>query len=595
MFPTALRSVRFGSGEVWNTAAISAAVLAPVSGTTGSDIVNGTLSADYMVGGLGNDRYSVNNAADYVFEKPGEGDDSIDSSVSYTLPINVERLTLTGSGANNATGNAGDNAITGNASANTLDGGAGNDAITGGGGGDTFIGGRGDDTLTSTSTTSNDVYRYELGDGLDVVNDSGGTDRVALGAGIAPTAVKLYRAGTDLEIRVSPAEVYAVSGMYTSAGALVANRAVESITFANGTVWNAADIASRLLVDPMGGNDTLAGTAAADTLDGGAGDDSLSGLGGNDILIGGAGNDVLDGGSGVDDLRGGRGDDTYVVDSAFDAVLELSGNGTDTVRSTTAFTLPQNVENLTIIGTVAASATGNGLDNTITGNAADNTLDGGAGSDRLVGGAGNDTYILDSLLDVVVESANEGSDTVRLELASSSTYTLAANVESLVLGESFAGQAIGNASQNTISGNSAANNLIGGAGSDTLYGLSGDDYLYGDFIDATADFQNAAADQMVGGLGNDTYFVNNAGDTVVEVAGEGIDIVVTQINYVLAANVENLYLGQPMLVSNGTGNALDNRIVGNDGRNVISGLDGNDTLDGNGGTTISSEAPDPTR
>lgn len=46
------------------------------------------------------------------------------------------------------------------------------------------------------------------------------------------------------------------------------------------------------------------------------------------------------------------------------------------------------------------------------------------------------------------------------------------------------------------------------------------------------------ADTMIGGLSNDTYTVDNAGDQVIEVAGEGTDTVAARISYALGANLE---------------------------------------------------------
>src|SRR5439155_2628746 len=121
------------------------------------------------------------------------------------------------------------------------------------------------------------------------------------------------------------------------------------------------------------------------------------------------------------------------------------------------------------------SGTGNTLNNVMTGNSASNTLSGGAGVDTLIGGLGDDIYLVDSTLDVVIENANEGTDTVQ----SSITYSLVAspNVENLTLTGASAITGTGNALDNVITGNSGNNTLNGGAGNDTLEGGAGTDVL----------------------------------------------------------------------------------------------------------------------
>jgi len=122
--------------------------------------------------------------------------------------------------------------------------------------------------------------------------------------------------------------------------------------------------------------------AATKTFSGGAKKDNLAGT---------SGNDLLDGKGNSDTMTGRGGDDTYVVDRSDDRVVELAGGGIDTVRSTSsAYTLPDNVENLRLIGTTAQSGVGNAGDNILIANNAGSKLSGGAGNDILIAGRGAD-------------------------------------------------------------------------------------------------------------------------------------------------------------------------------------------------------------
>src|SRR5438034_984500 len=224
-------------------------------------------------------------------------------------------------------------------------------------------------------------------------------------------------------------------------------------------------------------------------------------------------------------MVGGTGNDTYVVDNAADAVTENLGEGIDTVRASISYTLGANLENLMLTGSASIDGTGNELNNVLTGNSGDNTLDGRTGADTMAAGAGNDTYVVDNAGDVVAENPGEGIDTVRASIS----YTLGVNVENLTLTGSADINATGNELSNVLSGNGGNNVLDGGAG----------------------------ADAMAGGAGNDTYVVDNAGDVVIENAGEGVDTVLSSVSYVTPANVENLTLTGSGDI-NATGNELNN-------------------------------------
>ena len=82
-----------------------------------------------------------------AIEASNAGIDTVQHFESYTLPANLENLTLLGTGNTSATGNAAANVLVGNAGANQLEGSLGNDGLTGNEGADTVIGGGGTDTL----------------------------------------------------------------------------------------------------------------------------------------------------------------------------------------------------------------------------------------------------------------------------------------------------------------------------------------------------------------------------------------------------------------------------------------------------------------
>jgi Ca2+-binding RTX toxin-like protein len=370
--------------------------------------------------------------------------------------------------------------------------------------------------------------------------------------------LRLVQSGTDLLLQVDRDSAGGAHGFVTI------------FTIANGysggfTTFNFDGFIGSLNLTGFATDETLTGAIKNDTLSGADGNDVLLGLAGDDTLNGGNGNDVLDGGTGVDAMTGGLGDDRFLVDNAGDTTVEAAGEGTDTVQASLDWTLADNVENLELQGS-ALRGTGNATANRITGTAGANVLDGAAGADTLVGGAGDDRYIVDDAGDVATELADEGTDTVE----SSVSYTLGANVENLTL-TGTAANGTGNELANAITGNVLGNALRGGLGNDVLTGLGGDDTLDG----------GLGADSMIGGLGNDFYFVDDAGDSVVELGGEGTDTVSSGLSYTLGDNVENLILTGS--ATNGTGNGLDNVITGNALANTLSGGAGNDRLVGGDG------------
>ncbi|MFN6528235.1 beta strand repeat-containing protein [Nostoc sp. ChiSLP03a] len=357
-------------------------------------------------------------------------------------------------------------------------------------------------------------------------------------------------------------------------------------------------------INGTSGADKLTGTVNSDSISGLLGNDTLQGLGDSDTLDGGDGNDSLDGGTGTDSLIGGKGNDTYIVDSIDDTITEGLNAGTDLVKSSVSWVLGVNLENLTLIGTDAINGTGNSLNNILTGNTSANILsgevgndtllgdagndtllggvgndilDGGTGADSLNGGVGNDTYIVDNLGDTITEGLNAGTDLVK----SSVSFVLADNVENLTLTGTGAIDGTGNSLNNILIGNTGANKLSGGDGNDSLFGSSGNDTLLGGAGNDTLD-GGLGTDSFDGGAGNDIYTVDNLNDSITEGLNAGIDLVKSSVSFVLADNVENLTLTGTGAID-GTGNSLNNILIGNTGANKLSGGDGNDSLFGSSG------------
>jgi Ca2+-binding RTX toxin-like protein len=513
-----------------------------IRGNAGNNTLNGGAGADTLIGGQGNDTYVLDSATDIVTELENEGLDTVQTTATLTLAQNVENALLLLAGSIGVTGNASNNVLTGNAGNNSLAGLAGNDTLVGNAGNDELDGGAGNDTMQGGA--GNDVYHVDaIGDVVTELANAG-IDTVVSAIG--------YVLAANLENLTLAPGAGAISGTGNA--------------FANVLTGNEADNA----LDGAAGNDTIAG---------GQGNDSLRGGDGNDSLAGGSGDDLLDGGAGTDTMAGGAGDDSYVMDAQADQILELAGEGTDTVRAGagTGFDLGSipEVENLVLLGAVA-NGYGNALDNVITGNASanqlvgaagndtlaggagtdtllggdgDDVLDGGSGDDVMRGGTGNDIYVVDSASDQVLEDAGAGSDTVQTVIS----FVLGTNLEDLVLLGAASIDGTGNAAGNSITGNAGDNRLDGKAGDDTL----------------------------AGGEGDDTYVVDSTGDEVIEETGAGHDVVRSSVAYALGANVEELVITQTLAPVSGSGNALDNRLENQSTWGaILSGGAGNDTLIG---------------
>ncbi len=277
-----------------------------LDGSQGNDQFDGGTGADVMSGGTGNDRYYVDNAGDLITESASSGEDQINSSVSYILPTNVERLLLVANAGDiNAIGNASNNRLYGNAGTNLLDGQSGNDLLYGGGGNDILLGGAGQDRLYGGGGA--DILEGGLGNDTYYVDQSGDVVR------------EVANGGHDfVDSTVS----------YTLSDNIERLRLAKNAGDING-VGNAMD--NR--VYGSNGSNILHGMDGDDMLYGNAGNDTLYGGNGNDRMYGGDGDDVIYSGAGVDRMHGGAGRDTFIFGSAVGTqMIEDFRQGTDIVK-----------------------------------------------------------------------------------------------------------------------------------------------------------------------------------------------------------------------------------------------------------------------
>ncbi|HSV72022.1 MAG TPA: Calx-beta domain-containing protein, partial [Methylibium sp.] len=547
-----------------------------LTGNAGANTLDGLLGNDTLEGGAGDDLYIVNAVGDVVIEAADAGTDTVRSSATHTLSANVEDLQLTGAGAIGGTGNGLANHITGNGAANALDGGGGNDTLDGGAGADAMSGGAGNDLYLVDA--AGDTAVEAAGQGTDTVNSQ---VSFVLGANVEHlqllTASSINGTGNDLANRLTGNaghnRLEGAAGADTLVGGggrdtLDGGTGSDSMSAGAGDDLYVVDVAGDSITELAGeGVDTvesaitysLAGTELEHLTLTGGGAVNATGNAGANRLTGNAGANILDGGLAADTMAGAAGNDLYFVDDLGDVLTELAAGGIDTVRSTLAWTLGAQLENLELLGSADLNATGNGLANRLTGNAGANTLNGADGVDTMLGGAGDDTYYANLSSDIVTELADQGLDLV----ISRASFTLTGNIENLTLSGTDAVDGTGNVLANRIAGNTAANVLNGGGGSDTLTGGAGNDTLVG-----------------VGG--NDTYVVADAGDVVVETAEQGTDTVQSSVDYTLGNEVERLTLTGTGDID-GTGNGVANRLLGNAAANVLSGEGGDDELRGGSG------------
>jgi len=196
-------------------------------------------------------------------------------------------------------------------------------------------------------------------------------------------------------------------------------------------------------------------------------------------------------------MTGGAGNETYYVDDLGDTVVENTGEGTDTVRSSVTFTLGDNLESLVLTGSDAVNGTGNALNNSLTGNTGNNLLSGEAGNDYISADGGDDTLM-----------GGEGND--------------------------------------TLVGGTGADAMTGGVGNDSLIGGTGNDiyaFMQGDGQDKINDYDTTTGNSDKAKFGSglnpiDLILVNNGNNLDVQVYNSSDLLTVQDQNNGTANQVE---------------------------------------------------------
>lgn len=532
-----------------------------LAGGTGNDRLDGGSGADSMSGGAGDDLFVVDNTGDQVSELSNQGVDTVESSVSYTIALQVENLILTGTAAINGTGNSGANQLTGNGAANQLNGGLGADTMAGGGGNDIYfvdnagdvlieLTGGGVDTVQSTVTHVLGSH-FEHLTLLGVASIEGGGNETAntITGNIGNNVLRgmegddVLSGGDGADTLIGGAGADAMSGgaggdtlSYADSASAVVVSLVSGTASGGSGEGDSFSLIENVIGSAFG--DAIAGNDQINLIEGGAGADVVDGAGGSDVLYIRAADHAIAG----DIFYGGGGIDTVVVDA---------GSGEIDISSVVL----HGIERIQVVGSTKAALAPFQL-------AGLTTL---AGAFRFVSGG---TVSLNGIIGTSDVAFELSQDDTQLDMTSFAPAGL-----SVVTGGNGNDVVVGAGSGESISGNGGNDVLRGNAGTDLLYGGDGNDRVDG----------GTGGDMLGGGAGDDVLVIDNIGDFIMEGPGGGIDTIESSLTYQLfrteAQNVEGLTLTGAEALS-GFGNDLANVLTGNVAANVLSGGNGDDVLIG---------------
>ncbi|KAB8053812.1 hypothetical protein GCN74_25115 [Janthinobacterium sp. FT14W] len=289
------------------------------TGTANADVLTGSAGADLLEGLGGDDTYYVNHGGDFIVERGNGGNDTVYTSVNYTVADNVENVRLNGAGLT-VTGSAytsnvfyvetpGGNVLDGAGAGNSVNYSGATAGVTavfapaggpmtarpgvdvlanfniligskfddvlignelknilfGGLGNDTFQGGKGDDTLAGAA--GNDTYIFARGDGADIIAEvveAGSHDVVSFLAGVNAEQLWFRQVGANLEVStIGTTDKITINNWYSDSAVRIEEfRMADGRVLLGNNVQNLVQAMAGLTPPPVGQVTLPAGTAA---------------------------------------------------------------------------------------------------------------------------------------------------------------------------------------------------------------------------------------------------------------------------------------------------------------------------------------------
>jgi Ca2+-binding RTX toxin-like protein len=503
-----------------------------ITANSGNDtLIAGVGEFAYLEGGAGNDTFVINDVNDEVLQRFSTGINTLQTSVNYVLPSNVQNITGTGTGNLTLTGNAMKNVIAANSGNDTLIAGSGLATLVGGTGNDTFVINNVADVIQALSTGTNvntvqTSFSYVAPTNVQKVTLTGSADLTVTGNTLADTLT----ANTGNDTLIAGAGIATLIGG-SGNDTFIVNNAVDVVQAkSSGTNANTLLTSVNYVASANLQNIILTGTS----------DLNVTGGSAKDVIKANSGNDTLMAGSGIATLVGGTGNDTFVINNVADVIqAQSTGTNSNVMQSSVSYVMPANVQNITATGKGNIALTGNNLNNIITGNSGNDTLTAGSGNDTLVagsgvttlvGGTGNTTFVVNNIADVVqAKSTATNVNTI----ISSVNYVAPANVQNITGSGTRNLTLTGNTLNNVINANSGSDSLIGGSGNSVLDGGAGNDHLTeasGNGVllgGAGTDVISGGIGRnfMAGGIGNDTLTTGSGSNIIAFNKGDGLDVV----------------------------------------------------------------------